>query len=252
MTWNAGVRAGSLRSALSSAGSYQAPRYHIKTMLRARYFASTSYGVLFLSPSSNRNASMIAWSRLDALRFIRTSLSRYSSPDGNFSLAHVKYSRFTSTGSEPGTDFAKSTGGAGTVGGFVGGGASLKPGASLSAGIPVSALESNTKSTMCSREFGSTLWACAGVSSVAPTVAAAVTAAAPVSTVRRVNAPPGSSSNASGAIELRGGSAVLMGSPLVPRFFKHESEVRLVEKVLGLHSRRAHLLAHCVAVTGHA
>src|SRR5215831_2460093 len=158
-------------------------------------------GVLFLSPSSNRNASMIAWSRLDALRFIRSSRSRYSSPDGNFSLAHVKYSRFTSTGSEPGTDFAKSTGGAGTVGGFVGGGANLKPGASLSTGIPVNALESNTKRTMCSREFGSTLWACVDVSSVAPTVAAAVTAAAPVSTVRRVNAPPGSSSNASGAIE---------------------------------------------------
>src|SRR5262245_5119366 len=89
MTWNVGVRAGFLRSALSSAGSYQAPKYHIKTMLRARYFASTSYGVLLLSPSSNRNASMIAWSRLDALRFILTSRSRYSSPDGNLSLAVV-------------------------------------------------------------------------------------------------------------------------------------------------------------------
>src|SRR5262249_60695105 len=117
-------------------------------------FGCTSYGFLFLSPSANRNASMVAWSGLDALRFILTSRSRYSSPDGNLSLAHVKYSRFTSTGSEPGTDFAKSTGGAGTVGGFVGGGASLKPGASLSAGIPGTALESNTNRTTCSREFG--------------------------------------------------------------------------------------------------
>src|SRR6516165_10074084 len=144
MTWNAGVRAGSLRSALSSRGSYQAPKYHIKTMLRARYFASTSAGVLLLSSSSNFNASRISLSRLEALRFFRTSRSRYSSPDGYFSLAQVKYSCFTLTGSEPGTDLDKSMGGGGTVGGFVGGGARLNPGASLFAAIPVSALESNT------------------------------------------------------------------------------------------------------------
>jgi hypothetical protein len=65
--------------------------------------------------------------------------------------------------------------------------------------IPVSALESNMKRSMSSREFGSTLWARAGVSSVAPTVAAAVAAAAPVSTVRRVIALTGSPSFVFGA-----------------------------------------------------
>src|SRR5438876_10231477 len=134
-TRNVGTRFGSLRSALSSAGSYQAPKYHIKTMLRARYFASRSDGVLLLSSSSNCNALMIASSRSDAFRFFLTSCSRFSSADGYVSLAHVKYSRFTSTGSEPGTDFARSMGGAGTVGGFVGRGSSLNPGASLFAAM---------------------------------------------------------------------------------------------------------------------
>src|SRR5947208_6449128 len=175
-TRNVGTRFGSLRSALSSAGSYQAPKYHIKTMLRARYFASRSDGVLLLSSSSNCNALMIASSRSDAFRFFLTSCSRFSSADGYFSLAHVKYSRFTSTGSEPGTDFARSIGGGGTVGGFDD--CSLNCGESFPGGIPVSALESKTKRTMCSREFGSTLSARAAVSRAAGTVAAAVAAAA--------------------------------------------------------------------------
>src|SRR6266436_1946811 len=211
MTLNVGKRAGSLRSALSSAGSYQAPKYHIKTMLRARYFASTSAGVLVLSSSSNCNAAIIASSRLDALRFFLTSRSRYSRPDGYFSFAQVKYSRFTSTGSEPGIDLDKSIGGGGTVGGFDD--CSLNCGESLSGGIPVSALESKTKRTMCSWELTSTLSACAGVSSAAPTVAAAVAAAAPVSMVRRVTAPAGSSSIVFGAIGSLCDSEPLMIGP---------------------------------------
>src|SRR6266436_1029412 len=111
MTLNVGKRAGSLRSALSSAG------------------------VLVLSSSSNCNAAIIASSRLDALRFFLTSRSRYSRPDGYLSLAQVKYSRFTSTGSEPGIDLDKSIGGGGTVGGFDD--CSLNPGASFSGAIPV-------------------------------------------------------------------------------------------------------------------
>src|SRR6266446_5842103 len=262
MTLNVGKRAGSLRSALSSAGSYQAPKYHIKTMLRARYFASTSAGVLVLSSSSNCNAAIIASSRLDALRFFLTSRSRYSRPDGYFSFAQVKYSRFTSTGSDPGNDFDRSIAGGGTVGGFICGG--LKPGASFSRGIPVSALESNTNRIMSSRELTSTLWARTGVSSVVPTVAAAVAAAAPVSTVRRVTAPAGSASIVFGAIgSLCGSEPLMIGSSLTPvpaplwlgataRLFQHEGEVRLVEEVFSCHVRRAHLLAHRVAVTGHA
>src|SRR6266478_5818903 len=262
MTWNVGNRIGSLRRALSSAGSYQAPRYHIRTILRARYFASISYGVLLLSSSSNFNASMIAWSRLGASRCFLTSRSRFSSAAGHLSLTLVKYSRFTSAGSEPGIDLDKSVGGGGTVGGFDDW--SLNCGESFSGGIPVSALESKTKRTMCSWEFTSTLSACAGVSSVAPTVAAAVAAAAPVSTVRRVTAPAGSSSIVFGAIgSLCGSEPLMIGSSLTPvpaprwlgataRLFQHEGEVRLVEEVFSCHVRRAHLLAHRVAVTGHA
>src|SRR5262249_59939698 len=115
---------------------------------------------------SNCNAAMIAWSRLDAWRFFLTSWRRLSKGDGYFSVAHVKYSRFTSTGSEPGIDLDKSIGGGGTVGGFDD--CSLNCGESFSGGIPVSALESKTKRTMCSWEFTSTLSACAGASSVAP------------------------------------------------------------------------------------
>src|SRR5262245_52019514 len=133
MTLNVGNRVGSLRSALSSAGSYQAPKYHIRTMVRARYFASTSAGVLVLSSSSNRNAATISSSRLGALRFFLTSRSRYSSPAGYFSFAQVRYSRFMSTGSEPGIDLDKSIGGGGTVGGFDD--CSLNPGANLSGAI---------------------------------------------------------------------------------------------------------------------
>src|SRR5207237_6098879 len=107
----------------------------------------------------------------------------------------------TLTGSEPGTDLDKSMGGGGTVGGFVGRGARVNPGASLLGAIPVSALESSMKRTMSSGELGSTLWARAGVSSVAPTVAAAVAAAAPVSTARRVTALTGSPSIVFGATE---------------------------------------------------
>src|SRR5262249_62230718 len=102
-------------------------------MLRARYFASISAGVLVLSSSSNCNAAMIAWSRLDAWRFFLTSCRRFSKPDGYLSLAHVKYSRFTSTGSEPGIDLDKSIGGGGAGGGF--GGCSLNLGEKFSWGI---------------------------------------------------------------------------------------------------------------------
>src|SRR5260370_3991962 len=172
MTLNVGKRVGSLRSALSSAGLVQAAKYHIKTMRRAGYFASTSAGVLVLPSSSNCNAAIIASSRLDALRFFLTSRSRYSRPDGYFSFAQVKYSRFTSTGSEPGIDLDKAIGGGGTVGGFDD--CSLNCSESLSGGLPVSALESKTKRTMCSWELTSPLSACAGVPTPSPALAPAV------------------------------------------------------------------------------
>src|SRR5260370_10060020 len=141
---------------------------------------------------------MIALGRLGGSGCFLTSRRRFLSAGGHLSLTLVKYSRFTSTGSEPGIDLDKSIGGGGTVGGFDD--CSLNCGESLSGGIPVSALESKTKRTMCSWELTSTLSACAGVSSAAPTVAAAVAAAAPVSMVRRVTAPAGSSSVVFGAI----------------------------------------------------
>src|SRR5260370_27909969 len=105
---------------------------------------------------------MIALGRLGGSGCFLTSRRRFLSAGGHLSLTLIKYSRFTSTGSEPGIDLDKSIGGGGTVGGFDD--CRLNCSESLSRGIPVSALESKTKITLCSWELQYTLSPCAGLS----------------------------------------------------------------------------------------
>ena len=215
-----------LRTAFSSAGSYQAPKYHIKTMLRARYLASMSDAVLVLSSSSNCNAVDDRYaSRLGALRFFLTSRSRFSSADGCFSLAQVKYSRFTLTGSEPGTDLDRSISGAGTVGGFVGRGARPKSGRQLIWGNSGQRARKQYKENHVLSGIRVDAMSARRRVRAAATVTAAVAAAAPVNTVRRVTAPVCSSSIAFGAI----GPCMMQRTahdPSLP-LFQHRYRVRL-------------------------
>jgi hypothetical protein len=94
-------------------------------------------------------------------------------------FTQLKYSCLTSTGSDPGSDFARSN-----------------PGANFVSVMPVSADDSSTKATMSWR-------VCAlAEPSTAPTDIAAVAAAAPARTLRRVNRPADSCSFSPCAIEL--------------------------------------------------
>src|SRR3954451_21525771 len=81
-----------LTCACNSFGSYQAPRYHINTMLRARYLVSSLALTL----------SMITFRRSDAVRASLAICRRVANVVGRFSLSQTKYSCLTLTGSEPG------------------------------------------------------------------------------------------------------------------------------------------------------
>src|SRR5215475_1313635 len=177
MTSNlAGDKLGCSTSSSKCFGSYQAPRYHIKTMLRARYFVSGLACTL----------SIMACARSDAFRLSLANCNKRLKVGWLRLFTQSKYSCLTLTGSEPGSDCSRSI--------LVGDGSRRKLGASFSSAMPVSAADSNTKATMSWR-----VCALAGLST-APTDIAAVAAAAPARTLRRVNPPADSSSCSSCAI----------------------------------------------------
>src|SRR5919108_3322063 len=160
---------GSSASARKLSGSYQAPKYHIKTMLRARYLVSGVACTL----------SIIAWARSDDFRLSLVICSKRLSVAWRLLFTQLKYSCLTSIGSDPGSDFSRSM--------SASDGCGRNPGANFASAMPVSAPDSNTKRIMSWR-----IWAFAGLST-APTDIAAVAAAAPARTVRRVT--PHSSSS---------------------------------------------------------
>src|SRR6266576_1589033 len=73
-----GGEGGGSASIFKSSGSYQAPRYHIRTMLRARNLFS----------GSDCTLSMIACA--GALRFSLTMFKSFSNAAGRLSLSHLK------------------------------------------------------------------------------------------------------------------------------------------------------------------
>src|SRR6516165_3524284 len=159
-------------------------------MLRARYFVSGVACTL----------SIIACARSDAFRLSLANCNKRLKVAWCSLFTQSKYSCLTSTGSEPGSDCSRSI--------LVGDGSGWKLGASLPSAMPVSAADSSTKATI-------SWWrvcALAGLST-APTDIAAVAAAAPARTLRRVNPPADSSSFSPGATELgfECGKSVIVG-----------------------------------------
>src|ERR1700758_4489356 len=82
---------GSSASARKLPGSYQAPKYHIKTMLRARYFVS---GVAF-------TLSIIAWARSDAFTLSLAICNKRRKVAECLLFTQSKYCRLISIGSDP-------------------------------------------------------------------------------------------------------------------------------------------------------
>src|SRR4029453_14453216 len=164
-------------SARKFSGSYQAPKYHIKTMLRARYLVSGAACTL----------SIIAWGRSGDFRLSLVICNKRLRVAWRLLFTQLKYSCLISTGSDPGSDFSMSM--------SVSDGSGRNPGANFASAMPVSAPDSNTKRIMSWR-----VCAFAGLST-APTDIAAVAAAAPARTVGRVKAPAISSSFLPCAIE---------------------------------------------------